>query len=218
MTTTLQRVRQLQEEIRAREEMLQNLAQTPEYLAEQEFIKDLQDVLEMHGRTLREAIMAIDPGMLGTVTEAKPKRPYKPRKAKDVESFSLNDKPPAPAPKVSPFANFGMAAVAATNPESPQELLDAIGAPAQPSAKPNKPAKRANSTRRKSSHNATRNAARRIECIKNGTWFLYTNPHTQESEEASGARTDTLRAWVAEYGKVVVEGWKRPITPEEAGL
>jgi hypothetical protein len=215
MTTTLQRVRQLQEEIRAREEMLQNLAQTPEYLAEQEFIKDLQDVLEMHGRTLREAIMAIDPNLLASAVKEKVKRTYKPRADKTAPApVSI-----VPVPKASPFASFGMAEVAATNPESPQELLDAISAVAQSSAKPDKPAKPPKKRKRESSkHNATRNAARRIECIKNGTWFLYTNPHTQEAEEASGARTDTLRAWVAEYGKAVVEGWKRPITPEEAGL
>lgn len=220
-TTAVQRVRQLQEEIRAREEQLKALAETPEYQAEQSFIQDISDVLEMHGRTLREAIMAIDPSMLGTVREPKPKRPYTPRKTKDVEHFSLNDKPPAPAPKASPFASFGMAEVAATNPESPQELLDAIGHLAQKpaeTAKAAKPAKPPKKKRDSARHNAKRNAERRIECIKNGTWFLYTNPHTQETEEASGTRTDTLRAWVAEYGKVVVEGWKRPVTPDEAGL
>lgn len=211
MTSTLQRVRDLQEQIRLQEQMLKDLTQQPEYLAEQAFIQDVLDVLEIHGRTLKEAVLAIDPAILGAVVKPKaPRKPHAPRKAADVTPFKLNGAEPVnlvPAPKVSPFASFGAASETAAPAPTAEHPLE----PEQ--KKPAKPAKR-----NKSTHNAARNAARRIECIKNGTWFLYTNPHTQETEEASGARTDTLRAWLAEYGKATVESWKRPITPEEAGL
>jgi hypothetical protein len=216
MTTTFQRVRELQEQIRASEAKLQELTQQPEYLAEQQFIQDVMDVLEIHSRTLREAVLAIDPSLLGSMPDRqqKPKRTYKPRQPKEEapEPVSI-----VPVPKPSPFASFGMAAVAATNPESPQELLNAIEAVAQPSAKPAKDAK-AKKTRPSGTHNAARNAKRRLEMIKEGRWFLYTNPHTGETHEAARIVGDVLPLWVAEYGKGVVEGWKRPITPDEAGL
>lgn len=227
--TTLQRVRQLQEEIRQHEEMLKALTQTPEYIAEQEFVKDIQDVLEIHGRTMREAVLAIDPSLLGSMPDRqqKPKRPYKPRKPKDIEPFHLTPEPkPAPAPKPSPFASFGQGGDSSASPAAPESAIDEAQAQFDQAAQerteqaqPVKPAKPAKPPKKKrDAHNAKRDAARRLECIKTGTWFLYTNPHTGEKEEASGTRTDVLRAWVAEYGKAVVEGWKVPVTADEAGL
>jgi hypothetical protein len=214
MTTTIQRVRQLQEEIKAREIMLAELSQQPEYLAEQAFIQDVMDVLEMHGRTLKEAVLAIDPSLLGSAPKApKAKRPYTPRKPKDVEPFSLKPEP-KPAPKVSPFATFGQSASAEV--PAPAPGVDGAEHPLEP--EPKKPAKAVRAKRQSSKHNAARNAKRRVEMIQAGRWFLYTNPHTGETHEAARQGDDLLRGWAAEFGKVTVEGWKRPITPEEAGL
>lgn len=211
MTTTIQRVRQLQEEIKAREQMLQELSQQPEYIAEQAFIQDVLDVLEMHGRTLKEAVLAIDPSLLGPAPKAPktPRKPYTRRKATDVEHFSLK---PEPAPKVSPFAAFGQAGGSA-------DTLTGVNGTEHPlEPEPKKPAKATQAKRHSSKHNAARNAKRRVEMIQAGRWFLWTNPHTGETHEAARIGDDLLRAWAAEFGKVTVEGWKRPITPEEAGL
>lgn len=213
MTTTIQRVRELQEQIRASEAKLLELTQQPEYLAEQQFIQDILDVLEIHSRTLREAVLAIDPTLLAPTPKPKQVRgAYK--KQDKPKPFTLDEKPAGgpPAPKPSPFATFGQDAAPMSPADHPLEPEAATVA-----TKPAKPAKKSKKPQR-ASHNAARNAARRIECIKSGTWFMYTNPHTQETEEASGTRTDTLRAWVAEFGKGAVESWKRPITPDEAGL
>ena len=206
MTTTVQRVRQLQEEIRAREAMLLELSQQPEYVAEQAFIQDVLDVLEMHGRTLREAVAAIDPSLLASAVKEKVKRTYKPRQPKEEtpEPVSI-----VPVPKPSPFASFGQASAPAA--PAPAEH------PLEPEQKkPAKPAKRAK--RQSNAHNAARNAKRRVEMIHAGRWYLWTNPHTNETHEAARIGDDTLRGWAAEFGKGTVEGWKRPITPDEAGL
>lgn len=214
MTTTIQRVRQLQEEIKAREAMLAELSQQPEYIAEQAFIQDVLDVLEMHGRTLKEAVAAIDPSLLASAPKAaKPKRPYTPRKPKDVEHFSLK---PEPAPKVSPYAAFGQSGDAPVRLSAPgvNGAEHVAEHPLEP--EPKKPAKPAR--KNTASKNAKRNAERRIEMIRAGRWFLWTNPHTNETHEAARQGDDTLRAWAAEFGKVVVESWKRAITPDEAGL
>lgn len=212
MTTALQRVRQLQAEINAREAQLAELTQQPEYIAEQSFIQDLLDVLEMHGRTLKEAVLAIDPSLLAGAAKApkapKAKRPYTPRKPKDVETFTLK---PEPAPKVSPFASFGEAGGSADTLTGAAPIAEH---PLEPEPKKAaKPAKKSHPSK-----NAKRNAERRVEMIREGRWFLYTNPHTGETEEASRQHSDVLQAWAAEFGKVTVESWKRPITPEEAGL
>lgn len=221
MSTALQRVRQLQEEIRAREEQLKALAETPEYKADASFMQDVADVLEMHGRTLKEAVLLIDPSLLGTAAADKPKRPYKPRKPKDVEHFTL---PPEPkAPKASPFASFGQGGDASASPDSsaspdapdaPAPVVEQPAPAAAPAAAPKPVTKNPKSER----GNRKRNAERRIEMIKGGRWFLYTNPHTGEAVEAARQGDDTLRAWAAEYGKVTVESWKRLITPDEVGL
>ena len=211
MTTTVQRVRELQEQIRASEAKLLELTQQPEYLAEQQFIQDVSDVLEMHGRTLREAVLALDPNLLGSMPDRqqKPKRPYKARKSVDLEAFKLAPEPkPEPAPKVSPFASFGQSASA----EVPAPVVNGADHPLEP--EPKKPAKK----QKRASGNAKRNAERRVDMIKGGRWFLYTNPHTGEKHEAAGQRDDLLRGWAAEFGKSVVESWKRPITPAEAGI
>jgi len=212
MTTTVQRVRQLQEEIRAREAMLLELSQQPEYVAEQAFIQDVMDVLEMHSRTLKEAVLAIDPSLLGSQPKAPkaPRKAYTPRKPKDVAHFSLTDEKPAggpPAPKPSPFAAFGAVPVA-DHPLEPEATAAAT--------KPAKPAKK--KKRESGTHNAKRNALRRVEMIHAGRWYLWTNPHTGQTHEAARIGDDTLRGWAAEFGKGTVEGWKRVVTPEEAGL
>jgi len=210
MTTALQRARQLQEEIKAREAQLAALTQQPEYIAEQSFIQDVSDVLEMHGRTLREAVLAIDPSLLASAAKAPkaPRKPYTPRKPKDVETFTLK---PEPTPKVSPFASFGAAGGSADTLTGAAPIAEH---PLEPEPKKAaKPAKKSHPSK-----NAKRNAERRVEMIREGRWFLYTNPHTGETHEASRQHGDVLQAWAAEFGKVTVESWKRPITPEEAGL
>jgi hypothetical protein len=213
MTTTVQRVRELQEQIRANEAKLLELTQQPEYIAEQAFIQDVLDVLEIHSRTLKEAVLAIDPTLLGSAPKA-PRKTYAPRKPKDDGRRSdagLDAPSIMPAPKPSPFASFGQEVAPA--PVTDHPLEPETKAAATKPAKPAKPAKRI-----KTSGNAKRNRERRVQMIQGGRWYLYTNPHTGETHEAAGQRDDILRGWAAEFGKGVVESWKRVITPAEAGL
>lgn len=198
MTTTIQRVRQLQEEIKAREAMLAELAQQPEYLAEQAFINDVTDVLDKHGRTLKEAVLAIDPSLLASAPKAT--RPYKPRKPRDIEHFSLNGSEDGAAP-----------AAPAAKPEiSPKtgKVKRARRAPAPGEGPLSSPAKQA--------WNQKRNEETRLKAIREGRWFLYTNPHTGETCEGAKVNNDTLRTWAAEYGRGTVDKWKRPLTKAEA--
>lgn len=219
MSTTLQRVRELQEQIRAQEELLKSLTQTPEFLAEQEFVKDIQDVLELHSRTLREAVLAIDPAMLGAAPKAE-KKTYKPRTPKLAAPKAAPEKSHAevmklpdvtPAPPLSDASMMALKALeSATNKHAPKGVT-VTGEPrvrAPNTGKGTDPAKAA--------WNAKRSAANRLEKIRAGGWFEFTNPHTGEKAEGSKINTDTLRAWAAEYGKAVVEKWARQMTEEEA--
>jgi hypothetical protein len=197
VANTLQRVRELQEQIRAQEELLKQLTQTPEYVAESQFIQDVQDVLEMHGRTLREAVMVIDPSLLAPTG-----KPGKKPAAKASK--------PAAAPVAAPFAPTDTD----DDTKAPEGATESAPKP-QPHRKSRAgqgmgPAQR--------NQNAKRNAERRAEMIRAGRWFLFTNPHTGETCEASKANNDTLRAWVAQYGRGTVDKWKRPLTPEEAAM
>lgn len=192
---TLQRVRELQEAIKRQEEMLQQLTQSPEYLEEKQFIQDIQDVLEIHGRTLREAVLVIDPSLLAPAGKA-------PRKTAA--------KPAAKAP-AKPFAP------AADNDDETDTSTSAQSA-APERHKPRKSRAGKGMGQAQRNQNAKRNRERRAEMIRTGRWFLFTNPHTGESCEASKANNDTLRAWVAQYGRGTVDKWKRPLTPEEAAL
>ena len=203
MTTTIQRVRQLQEEIKAREAMLAELAQQPEYLAEQAFINDVTDVLDKHGRTLKEAVLAIDPNLLGSAPKTKTTRPYKPRKAKEVEHFSLND------------SEDGAAPAAPAAPAASSEISPKTGKPKRARRVP-VPGAGPLSTPAKQAWNQKRNEETRLKAIREGRWFLYTNPHTGETCEGAKVNNDTLRTWAAEYGRGTVDKWKRPLTKAEA--
>lgn len=235
-TLTVQRVRELQEQIKAAEKQLQELSKSEEYQAEQAFIQDLHNVLETHGRTMREAVMAIDPSLLAqSASKAKPaakaatskpaKRPYtkkadKPAPAAAAPSVShstrLAEPPPAavpaePAPTLSPASVIALQALAsATNKQAPAKGVTIDGKPrvrAPNTGKGTDPAKAA--------WNAKRSAENRLKNIREGRWFVFTNPHTGEKAEGSKVNTETLRTWAAEYGRGVVEKWGRPLTKDE---
>lgn len=202
MTTTIQKVRELQEQIRASEAKLLELTQQPEYAAEQAFIQDVMDVLDMHNRTLREAVLAIDPSLLAPVAKLKKTRgPYS--KEAKPEPFKLDEPNAVPPPGVLP--------------EQKKEISPKTGKPKrarrvrEPGAPPlTSPAKQA--------WNQKRNDEVRVKAIREGRWFLFTNPHTGETCEGAKVNNDTLRMWAAEYGRGAVDKWKRPLTNEEAGL
>lgn len=209
MITTIQRVRQLQEEINEREALLAQLAQQPEYIAEQAFIDDVVNVLEKHGRTLKEAVLALDPSLLASAPKTKATRPYKPRKAQEVEHFSLNGS------AESTNAAGQAAPVALAAPAAKPEISAKTGkvkrarrAPAPGEGPLSSPAKQA--------WNQKRNEETRLKAIREGRWFLYTNPHTGETCEGAKVNNDTLRTWAAEYGRGAVDKWKRPLTKAEA--
>lgn len=209
-TLTVQRVRELQEQIRMAEELLKGLSQSPEYLAEQAFIKDLQDVLELHGRTMREAVMAIDPSLLahGPVKKA---RTY----TKKPHQIKLAHEPAGPSERAAKTVGKAPAPEPADKPKPVQLVDTAKGLTAN-----GKPRVRAANTGKgtdpaKAAWNAKRSAENRLKAIREGRWFVYTNPHTGETAEGSKTNTPTLKMWCAEYGRGVVDKWKRPLSAEE---
>lgn len=191
--------RQIQEEIRQREAELAKLTSSETFKSDMQFVDDIMIVLDGHGRTLRDAVLLIEPDLLAPLAPPDP-LPITPA---PVET------PPPEKPAIESLSVNGN--------EKLSLLIGATsGKPKAQVRAPKKPGEPPRSSPAKKAWNDRRAENRRLEHIQAGTWFLWTNPHTGETAESSRINTDTLRLWAAEHGKATVEGWKQPITETTA--